>query len=140
MELTIDVQTRGSFVLPEPASRWHYLYGAIDRDCWTGPGLGFDCCRGTKVPGADRPEGPSRVGAGAQRRGTVQGPWAQEERPIRGKDGGRGMVFRAFDGSLFMTLHTPDRTPDERPRFVEVEERELSLRVAGGAAGGTVGP
>jgi len=68
--------------------------------------------------------------------GAVEGPWVQEAKPIWGKDGGHGMVFRGFDGTLYMTLHTPNQTPHERALFVPVEEREGSLRLVPGAAGG----
>jgi hypothetical protein len=61
--------------------------------------------------------------------GTVEGPWEHDAQPIWGKDGGHGMIFRAFDGHLFMTLHAPNKTPDERPVFIEIEETENSLRV-----------
>ncbi len=60
--------------------------------------------------------------------GTVEGPWKQDNQPLWEKDGGHGMIFRAFDGRIFMTLHTPNTTPSERPIFVEIEDIEHSLR------------
>ncbi len=54
--------------------------------------------------------------------GTVTGHWEQLPDPLWAEDGGHGMVFRTFDGRLWMTFHQPNRTPDERPVFVEIEE------------------
>ncbi|WP_175598144.1 glycoside hydrolase family 43 protein [Paenibacillus luteus] len=56
--------------------------------------------------------------------GLVTGPWTHAEEALYQNDGGHGMVFRSFDGRLLLTIHTPNRTPDERPIFVElIEER-----------------
>jgi hypothetical protein len=40
--------------------------------------------------------------------GSVLGPWAQDDTPLWSDDGGHGMVFRALDGQLFLTLHAPN--------------------------------
>lgn len=55
--------------------------------------------------------------------GDVLGPWRQSEAPIYARDGGHGMLFRAFDGRLWMTLHQPNNTPHERPIWLEVTEQ-----------------
>ena len=60
--------------------------------------------------------------------GQVTGPWEQQAEPVFAKDGGHGMLFRTFDGGLRMTLHCPNRTPDERPVFLPVEETGTTLR------------
>ncbi|ULL14945.1 glycoside hydrolase [Paenibacillus sp. H1-7] len=52
--------------------------------------------------------------------GHVEGPWIQEVEPLFQSDGGHGMIFRTFDGRLMLTIHTPNRTPDERPIFLEL--------------------
>lgn len=39
------------------------------------------------------------------------------------------MIFRALDGRLLLTLHTPNRTPEERAVFIELEEVSGGLRV-----------
>jgi len=72
------------------------------------------------------------MGIARSESGSVEGPWTQEPEPIWGRDGGHGMVFRAFDGRLMLSLHAPNKTPDERAVFAEVEERGGSLRIAGG--------
>jgi len=38
------------------------------------------------------------------------------------KDGGHGMLFRDLEGKLRFSLHQPNRCPDERARFFEVED------------------
>jgi hypothetical protein len=50
--------------------------------------------------------------------GSVLGPWEQDDEPIWDEDGGHGMVFRAFDGQLYLTLHRPNETPHERAVLV----------------------
>ncbi|THF83427.1 glycoside hydrolase family 43 protein [Cohnella fermenti] len=61
--------------------------------------------------------------------GTILGPWTHEPEPLYESDGGHGMLFRSFDGRLRLALHTPNRTPDERPVFIELEETEGRLQV-----------
>ena len=39
------------------------------------------------------------------------------------------MIFRDFDGQLFITLHHPNNTPDERPHFIEIEETENTIHL-----------
>lgn len=62
--------------------------------------------------------------------GTLHGPWTQQAAPLYGKDGGHGMIFRAFDGRLMLSLHTPNATPHERPIFLPLHEVEGTLTVA----------
>lgn len=61
--------------------------------------------------------------------GTIEGPWEHETRPLWGRNGGHGMIFRTFDGRLLLTLHTPNETPLERPVFIEIEETENTLQI-----------
>lgn len=61
--------------------------------------------------------------------GSVLGPWRQSEAPIYGRDGGHGMLFRDFDNRLWMTLHHPNDTPNERPVWLEVTETQGGLAV-----------
>ncbi len=56
--------------------------------------------------------------------GSILGPWQQSLQPIFGKDGGHGMLFRDFNGRLWMTLHHPNDSPNERPTWLEVVELE----------------
>lgn len=54
--------------------------------------------------------------------GAVTGPWVQQERPLWEEDGGHGMLFRAFDGQLYLTLHQPNQTPLERARLIKIPD------------------
>jgi beta-xylosidase len=61
--------------------------------------------------------------------GEIAGPWVQLEQPLWQEDGGHGMIFRAFDGQLYMTLHQPNQTPLERARLIKIEDRGDSLEL-----------
>ena len=61
--------------------------------------------------------------------GGIMGPWRQIEEPLYESDGGHGMIFRTLDGRIMLALHTPNKTPDERAIFIELEETDGELRV-----------
>jgi arabinan endo-1,5-alpha-L-arabinosidase len=42
-------------------------------------------------------------------------------------NGGHGMVFRAFSGELYVTVHSPNHTPDERAVLFKVAERNGTI-------------
>lgn len=60
--------------------------------------------------------------------GHILGPWRQVE-PLFMENGGHGMAFRALDGRLLLTLHTPNDHLMERPVFIEVEAKNGMLKV-----------
>lgn len=62
--------------------------------------------------------------------GRIAGPWRKHE-PIYTKDGGHGMLFRAFDGRLLMSLHQPNSGGKERLHLFEVTDTGESLQVVG---------
>ena len=62
------------------------------------------------------------LGVAASETGRIAGPWRQSPEPLWPADGGHGMVFEDADGRLLLTLHHPNRTPEERARFIEVVE------------------
>lgn len=62
--------------------------------------------------------------------GAVTGPWTQEETPIWAADGGHGMVVRLLDGSLALTLHQPNDTPNERAVIRPLVETGDTIRLA----------
>ena len=68
-------------------------------------------------------------GIARSKSGTLDGPWSHDEEPLYADDGGHGMLFRRFDGQLVFTCHTPNRTPDERPIFLPVEDDNGTLRL-----------
>lgn len=61
--------------------------------------------------------------------GDIDGPWAQEPQPLWSHDGGHGMIFTAFDGRLMLTFHMPNKSPHERPAFIEVEDAGDTIRL-----------
>jgi GH43 family beta-xylosidase len=60
------------------------------------------------------------MGIARSKTGLLAGPWEQDVEPLYGKDGGHGMFFRKFSGELILTLHRPNKTPNERPVFLPV--------------------
>lgn len=57
----------------------------------------------------------------------IRGPWVQDPQPLFGENGGHGMIFPGTDGRLLFSMHSPNRTPLERPVFLELEERDGKL-------------
>ena len=60
--------------------------------------------------------------------GKIAGPWTKDDL-LFSADGGHGMIFRAFDGRLMLTLHQPNITPDERMALFEIEDTGATLRI-----------
>jgi len=57
------------------------------------------------------------LGAATSPSGDIRGPWVHQSQPLYADDGGHGMIFRGLDGQFRLTLHQPNQTPWERPRF-----------------------
>lgn len=70
------------------------------------------------------------MGVATSPSGSLFGPWEQADEAIWPLDGGHGMVFRDEAGRAHLTLHTPNRTPDERARFVPLVEDAQGVRLA----------
>ena len=51
---------------------------------------------------------------------TIKGPWVQRPELLFSKDGGHGMLFKAYDGRVMGTLHSPNINGEERPYFFDV--------------------
>lgn len=70
------------------------------------------------------------VGSARSASGTIMGPWTVGREPIFTLDGGHPMLFRTFDGKWAMSLHQPNRRPQERARLLEIilENGDISLR------------
>ncbi|MDF2922375.1 MAG: glycoside hydrolase [Paenibacillaceae bacterium] len=69
------------------------------------------------------------IGVARSESGLITGPWVHEEQALYQQDGGHGMLFRTFDGQLMLTIHTPNKTPNERPVFLPVTEEQGRLRM-----------
>lgn len=61
--------------------------------------------------------------------GDLRGPWVFDEKPFFGADGGHAMIFSAFDGTTYLTLHQPNSPAPEHPRFFPIEEIGGTLRL-----------
>jgi arabinan endo-1,5-alpha-L-arabinosidase len=70
------------------------------------------------------------VGIARSDSGDILGPWQQAPEPLYAGDGGHCMVFRAFDGQLWLAFHRPNQSPGERPHFVPLRETESSVEIA----------
>ena len=66
-------------------------------------------------------EGGYTEGVAVSDNGEIDGVFTQVE-PLFMDDGGHGMVFRGLDGQLYLTLHSPNTTLEERPFFHPVED------------------
>lgn len=62
------------------------------------------------------------MGIARSESGTVLGPWIQEPEALWSANGGHGMIGRTLDGGLFLTLHQPNNSPDERAAFFPLLE------------------
>jgi len=60
--------------------------------------------------------------------GEIDGRFEQIE-PLFEKDGGHGMIFRAFDGQLYLALHSPNSHGDEHPRFYPLKDTGDRLKL-----------
>ncbi len=70
------------------------------------------------------------IGQARSASGDISGPWQQLPEPLYAGDGGHCMVFRAFDGGLWLAFHRPNQSPHERPQFVLLRETASSLEIA----------
>lgn len=59
--------------------------------------------------------------------GEIDGNWQLDPGLLFEEDGGHGMIFRDREGQLYITLHVPNRTPQERPHFYRLRETENGL-------------
>lgn len=75
-------------------------------------------------------EGGYTVGVARATNGGLAGGWAQQPEPLYAGDGGHCMTFRGFDGQLWLALHKPNQTPDERSQFIRLRENGSSVEVA----------
>lgn len=67
------------------------------------------------------------IGVAHSPSGQLSGPWQQVAQPLYSGDGGHCMTFRDFAGNLWLSLHHPNETPHERPKFLPLSEDELRV-------------
>lgn len=66
------------------------------------------------------------IGVARSISGQLHGPWQQNAKPLYNRDGGHCMTFHDFGGNLWLSIHRPNSTPDERPQFVPLVEDQLA--------------
>lgn len=57
--------------------------------------------------------------------GKLKGPWIQDRELLFESNGGHGMIFRTFEGTLMLSMHyvdPKDARPTRQPLFVEVDD------------------
>jgi arabinan endo-1,5-alpha-L-arabinosidase len=69
------------------------------------------------------------VGIARSATGKILGPWIQDAEPLIDEDGGHAMLFRTFSGELKLAIHSPNKSPNERPVFLSVLEQNNNLVV-----------
>ncbi|WP_042456055.1 glycoside hydrolase family 43 protein [Neobacillus dielmonensis] len=69
------------------------------------------------------------VGISKSRSGQLNGPWLHEPNPLIDEDGGHAMLFKTFAGELKLAIHSPNRSPNERPIFLTIVEKNNQLLV-----------
>jgi hypothetical protein len=72
------------------------------------------------------------IGIARSESGLLHGPWTQSKDPLYHADGGHGMLFRGGEGVLYLAIHHPNKTPFERPVFIEMCEKEGIIAASGG--------
>jgi GH43 family beta-xylosidase len=69
------------------------------------------------------------IGIAKSDNGSITGKWSHSDKMLFEENGGHGMIFTALDGKKYVTLHSPNRTPNERPCFFEVREINGTLEL-----------
>lgn len=52
---TCDIQIRDPYIYADQKDKTYYMFGTTDKDCWHGPGQGFDCYRSKDLNEWDGP-------------------------------------------------------------------------------------
>ncbi|UCD49242.1 MAG: family 43 glycosylhydrolase [Phycisphaerales bacterium] len=69
------------------------------------------------------------TGIAISQSGRVHGPWRHQREPLFTADGGHGCIFRTFEGTLMLTLHSPNRSGRERALLFELEDTGATIRI-----------
>lgn len=60
--------------------------------------------------------------------GDIDGEWKHDLPLLDSDDGGHGMIFKAFDSRLYLTLHRPNNSPNERPAIIPIREENGTIK------------
>jgi hypothetical protein len=69
-----------------------------------------------------RKGGDYALGLAEAESGRIEGPWRQSAEPLFPDNGGHGMFFRDFSGTLCLVSHQPNQSPNERVKFRKLKE------------------
>ena len=70
------------------------------------------------------------IGIAESTTGRIAGPWKQQDDLLFSANGGHGMIFRSFDGELFIVLHGPNKPAGaERAHLFPLIDDGNSLRI-----------
>ena len=53
--------------------------------------------------------------------GEIDGKWYHDDKLLFEKDGGHGMLFKTNEDKLMFVMHSPNITPDERPKITPID-------------------
>ena len=62
--------------------------------------------------------------------GEIDGKWKHKDELLFSKDGGHGMIFTAKTGELMFIMHSPNKSPDERPILTRIHEMNGTLHIS----------
>jgi len=54
--------------------------------------------------------------------GTMDGPWIQEEEPLKGDNSGHGMMFTTFEGKRLLVIHHVEGDGPRKPQLYEIDD------------------
>lgn len=66
------------------------------------------------------------MGIAESESGTLAGPWKHLPEQLNHDDGGHAMIFRGFDGHLYISYHTPNGYP-EKPKITRIKETNETI-------------
>jgi arabinan endo-1,5-alpha-L-arabinosidase len=69
------------------------------------------------------------LGVATSESGKLLGPWHHNHPLLLNDDGGHGMIFHDFAGRLMLSLHRPNKEPDERPILLVIDDSTDELRI-----------
>lgn len=61
--------------------------------------------------------------------GEIDGNWIHEQEFLFENDGGHCMLFNTKENELKITMHTPNKNPNERPVIYDIKEVDDSLKL-----------
>ena len=71
-------------------------------------------------------EGKYAIGISKSSNGRLDGKWIHSDAALYSKDGGHGMLFKKEAG-LFLAIHTPNDSPNERAIFIEIRRSKEAV-------------